>query len=181
MVKLSELRRALSVTPNTIRNWSADFAPFLSAGANPPTGETRRFTEGDAAVFALIAGMRGDDKPLEVIRAHLAAGARGTWPPVGFEPAEDAPGGAQNSGMVQSELWAEIIATRAENKLLERELEYYRNRSEELQTRAVEAETELMLLGAGAADDTAVSPPGDAPRGSLSERLRRAIREIRGQ
>lgn len=171
MPKLTELAAAFEVTSNTLRNWSSEFAPFLDAAANPPTGQRRRFTDNDAAVLALVASMRADDKPYEIIRAHLDAGERGQWPPIGYEPGQDAPHGAQNSGLVRSPFEAEIIRLRAQNELLERELEYHRGRAEELHTRAITAETQLMLLEPGGEGE---EQPGGSPAPSLWQRIRRA-------
>jgi DNA-binding transcriptional MerR regulator len=183
MISLTELKTAFDVSANTIRNWSSEYAPYLSAAANPPTGERRRFTAEDAAALALVATMRADDKPLEIIRAHLDAGERGTWPPGGYDAAQDRHGGAQSGTMMQLSDQGENIALRAKNELLERELEHYRNRSEELHARAIAAETKLMLLGDGEnveTHETAVSAPtesaGEDTAVSWLSRLRRAWR-----
>lgn len=146
MPALTELARTYNVKPNTIRNWSSEFAPFLSPAANPPKGERRRFTDSDAAVIDLIAGMREDDYPYESIRAHLAAGERGQWPPHGHETAQDGPESTHGRTLVQSPIEATLMRLQAENDVLRRELEYYREHNEELHGRAVAAETKLMLL-----------------------------------
>jgi DNA-binding transcriptional MerR regulator len=159
MITLTELRQAFGVSANTIRNWTSEYALYLSAAANPPTGQRRRFTEDDAAALALVAKMRADDKALEVIRAHLDAGERGTWPPDGHDAAQNRHHDAQNSGMIQLSNQGENIALRAKNELLERELEYYRARLEEMHARAVEAETLNRMLQSGAGQETAVQQP----------------------
>jgi DNA-binding transcriptional MerR regulator len=183
MISLTELKTAFDVSANTIRNWSSEYAPYLSAAANPPTGERRRFTADDAAALALVATMRADDKPLEIIRAHLDAGERGTWPPDAPAAAQNGPESASSRALVQSGFEHDLMRFAGQIQVLESQLDYYRQRSEEMHARAIAAETKLMLLGGGESDEThetAVSSPtksaGDDTAVSWLSRLRRAWR-----
>lgn len=60
---------ALPIT--TIRNWTREYAPHLSADANPPTGTERRYTERDVAVLRLVHEWRGLRLPSSDIHARL--------------------------------------------------------------------------------------------------------------
>jgi len=81
MLRMTEFSRAYGVTRNTIRRWCAEFAPFLSDGANPEAGETRSFEMEDGGVIAIIATMRANNATYESIHAALMDGERGVWPP----------------------------------------------------------------------------------------------------
>ena len=60
---------ALPVT--TIRNWTREYAPHLSADANPPTGTERRFSERDIAVLRLVHEWREQRISTADIHARL--------------------------------------------------------------------------------------------------------------
>ena len=69
----SDVAKMLDVHPNTIRQWAKEFAPFLSAGANPPRGVHRAYTSDDIAVIRHIADMsRAQNMPWPAIAAALA-------------------------------------------------------------------------------------------------------------
>ena len=55
MATSSEVARYLDVDRDSILRWASRYAEFLSAGANPPKGQEREFSEADLRVFALIA------------------------------------------------------------------------------------------------------------------------------
>lgn len=69
----SDVAKMLDVHPNTVRQWAKEFAPFLSAGANPPRGVHRAYTSDDIAVIRHIADMsRAQNMPWPAIAAALA-------------------------------------------------------------------------------------------------------------
>lgn len=55
-MKTAEIAKALSVTTNTIRNWSKQYSGHLSAGAVPPPGQERNYTSKDLSVLRYIQG-----------------------------------------------------------------------------------------------------------------------------
>lgn len=88
-----DLQRKYGVSRQTISNWAAAFARFLSPLANPPGGAKRRFTEDDIRVFSLVAEMKERGLNTDEIGATLAAGQRGELPEV-EEFLPSAPSGA---------------------------------------------------------------------------------------
>jgi DNA-binding transcriptional MerR regulator len=153
--KVGEVARRFGVNPQTIRQWSEQFAPYLSESANPKRGNTRHFTMDDLQVFALVAYMRGRDATFEDIRTALQSGQRGlmmelaTSSGLPSDSAEPPMGGvsaggylarvedlAQNLGFVRGEL------SRVEGELAtEREAhERTRQRESEARERAARAE-----------------------------------------
>jgi DNA-binding transcriptional MerR regulator len=181
MPKLTDFTAAFAVTANTIRNWSDEFAPYMSSAANPGKGQRRHFNEDDARALALIADMRGRDLAYEVIRARLDAGERGEWPPDAPAAAQNGPESASSKVLVQSGFEHDLMRFAGQIQVLESQLDYYRQRSEEMHARAIAAETKLMLLGGGEnveTHETAVSSPtesaGEDTAVSWLSRLRRA-------
>jgi DNA-binding transcriptional MerR regulator len=69
------------ISPQTVRNWAHEFQEYLSPAANPGTGRTRKFTEDDLRVFALIAQMKNEGAVYADIHTELKKGTRGE-PPV---------------------------------------------------------------------------------------------------
>ena len=70
----------LEISHQTVKTWSDEFARYLSPDAKPGAGKTRRFTEEDVKVFALVASMRAGREKAEDIHASLASGSRGMLP-----------------------------------------------------------------------------------------------------
>ena len=69
----SDVGRLLGVHGNTIRQWCREFAPWLSASANPPRGTYRMLSADDVAVLRHVADMsRLQRMPLPAIAAALA-------------------------------------------------------------------------------------------------------------
>ena len=84
-----DIQKIYSVSPQTIRNWTAKFAEFLSIGANPPAKGTRRkFTEDDLKVFSLIVEMTAMGDTYEDVEKALKKGDRGDLPEVSEEELE---------------------------------------------------------------------------------------------
>ena len=59
ILKAGEVAKRINVHSNTVRNWSSEYAAFLSADAvGAGSGSRRRFTEHDAVILATIADLR---------------------------------------------------------------------------------------------------------------------------
>lgn len=76
------IQRLFNLSPQTVRNYAADFARHLSPRANPGDGKHRAFTQEDVRVFSLIVEMNANKRSSEEIHAALDAGQRGDAPPV---------------------------------------------------------------------------------------------------
>ena len=73
----NDVKTIFNIAPETVRNWTREFARYLSVTANPETGRTRLFTDEDLKVLDLVNTMRNDNKSYEDIHVALAAGERG--------------------------------------------------------------------------------------------------------
>ena len=125
MATITQLAKHFDKTPNTIRRWCSAYSDFLSPDANPPKGEARILTDEDTSVLVLVGEMRRDHASDESIQAALAAGDRGTWPPV--DETEPIP---ENQAALTTQLMAqiahrdgEIAAVKAERDRLIADLE----------------------------------------------------------
>ncbi len=69
-----------SVSHETVKNWSQEFAAYLSPTATPPAGTKRVFTDNDLRVFALVSDYK--KRGLTYADAHVAlqTGQRGDIP-----------------------------------------------------------------------------------------------------
>src|SRR5207244_6731436 len=72
---------------NTLRSWAEEFGAFLSASANPPPGQPRRFTARDVQLLAAVRDYRANHLSYDEIRERLRAGEHDLTLP----PHEDAP------------------------------------------------------------------------------------------
>jgi DNA-binding transcriptional MerR regulator len=66
-----------SVTPETIRLWTAEFAEYLSPTAHPGPNRARYYTQEDLEILTLVANMKADGIVFTEIHASLRAGQRG--------------------------------------------------------------------------------------------------------
>ncbi len=124
--------------PNTIRTWTAEFAGFLSAGAQPTGGE-RLYNEDDLSVLLTVAGMRAERKTFGAISAGLADGER-----VQLEEEPDSPPNATESpgsALVTLETVIRLTATVAAAEATENEL---RDQRDQLQSR-LDSQSEQLL------------------------------------
>ena len=69
------LQQLFKKSPETIRQWSLEYADFLSVDANPDTGH-RRYTDDDLSVLAYVNVRKGEGVDSERIIAELRDGAR---------------------------------------------------------------------------------------------------------
>src|SRR5215218_4213516 len=76
----SSVARLFGVTPATIKNWTLEFAAYLSPTARPEAGKRRVFTEEDLTVFALVNDYRNRGFGYEQAHIALRMGTRGNLP-----------------------------------------------------------------------------------------------------
>jgi DNA-binding transcriptional MerR regulator len=74
-LKAGEVSKRIGVHGNTVRNWSSEYADFLSPTAvGTGSGSRRTFSEQDAIVLATIADLRGKGFTREQVIEALKAG-----------------------------------------------------------------------------------------------------------
>ena len=157
MNSVTDLVRALEVTPATIRRWSGEYGEFLSPHASPPKGQTRLYTDDDAAALALVAAMRRVNSDYQTICAALADGSRSPWPPETDQPGQDDAGSAKSDDAptmalvtqltARASQWEATAATIADERdHLRTELKQAQDARLQSEIRATEAETELRIL-----------------------------------
>ncbi|MGB8643923.1 MAG: MerR family transcriptional regulator [Anaerolineae bacterium] len=78
----AEVVSELGIAPQTLKNWSKEFAPFLSAASASPDG-SRRFTEDDAVVLKQIKECMAAGMTLEETAAELRNAGYGEAPDEG--------------------------------------------------------------------------------------------------
>ena len=78
--KVTEAAALLGVPPNTVRNWTAQYAPLLSVN-DRAHGEVRLLTEHDLRTLAVIRDGRAAGKPAKVIALEVAQTSRADTPP----------------------------------------------------------------------------------------------------
>jgi len=71
---VSDVARRLGVSPGTIRNYSRQFAEFLSPGASPPRGQTRQFSMADAHIFVFAQRLLAKGATYDGVRIQLKLG-----------------------------------------------------------------------------------------------------------
>lgn len=102
-----KLIEQLGITPITLRRWCAYHREYLSPGANPGEGVTRRFTGRDLSVLTHVRSLRDQGLTTEQINEQLRTL---TFPEIEEEaltvpPAsQEGPGAAQLPGPVQNDL-----------------------------------------------------------------------------
>lgn len=72
----SQVAKRFGVADQTVKNWTAEFAPYLSPTATPEPGKRRAFTSADVAVLALVHEMVGRGRDTAAAHAALKAGQR---------------------------------------------------------------------------------------------------------
>lgn len=69
------IQAMFNISPASVRNWANDFSEYFSPSANPPTGQTRLFTDDDLKVFATIHRLKFESNlTIEEINEHLDTG-----------------------------------------------------------------------------------------------------------
>lgn len=139
---VAQLARYTGVSGTTIRNWSAEFADYLSEHANPPKGTERRFTAEDIDVLATVATMREQLQDYGAIRRALDAGTRLT-PPDHEVPSQ---GSAAAPPTLPRVVETAITAHLARIAVLEQKIEDLTERLIAAEKRATAAEAKLEVL-----------------------------------
>jgi DNA-binding transcriptional MerR regulator len=166
---LTELTKAFGVTASTLRNWTAEFADYLSSSANPPAGQTRQYSQEDAEILATVAIMRSEKRPYAEIHAALDAGDRIEWTPPeeeGARPEDE----EQETALVR--LTATVARFEGQLEAVTEERDHLRNKLDEEQearrtaeNRAVAAETRAEML-----EDMMKPEEPERPQGDGTER-----------
>jgi len=80
MITASYVLELFDISRETVRQWSAEFAEYLSPSANPGDRLPRQFSDDDMRVFALVASMKEEGKRYSDIHAALKNGQRSEPP-----------------------------------------------------------------------------------------------------
>jgi DNA-binding transcriptional MerR regulator len=75
-----DITQLFSISHQTVKNWSVEFAEYLSPMANPSQGRKRLFTPDDVKAFALVHDYRERGYTYEDIHLALKTGQRGEIP-----------------------------------------------------------------------------------------------------
>lgn len=142
-----DLAKIINKDSNAVRRYAKEFADYLSDNATPEDGETRLFSDKDAAVIVLVSQLKGARTSSDKIRERLDAGDRGDWPPKARKQAHTAPGETRAGEDVQTtaegENAAEIAALQAELNAVSDERDYLRNLVLTLNTQLAAVTTQL--------------------------------------
>ena len=151
----NDLRTIFKVAPETIRNWTREFARHLSVTANPEQGKTRLYTEEDIPILDLVNKMRENGNSYEEIHAALDAGQVGMGINVSPEELKSIVTGETEKKLsleiqmlrrqlatAESQLH-DLNALKEQNIRLDAEKEAERRRAEELSTQLREAQQKL--------------------------------------
>lgn len=130
----SQVAKRFGVADQTVKNWAAEFADYLSPTATPQKGLKRSFTADDVAILALVHGMVGRGRDTGAAHAALQAGQRG------------------ETGMVAAQTGDSLIEVQRDRDMLQgavmelrRQLDRTTGDRDDLVRRLSEAETLLRL------------------------------------
>jgi DNA-binding transcriptional MerR regulator len=159
-MKTGELAALLRVSENTLRNWSREYAEFLTErgrGAQP--GATREFDEHDVYTLATIAELRDRGLTINQVKSDLRGGYRAVKLPQRGDPDIEAardrvelvPAEAINLWMervqnLQAELARLVEMHQAEVQRLVSERDEARSEAKESQDRRIDAEKRAARL-----------------------------------
>jgi DNA-binding transcriptional MerR regulator len=73
----AQVARRFGVADQTVKNWAAEFAQYLSPTATPEPGKRRAFTVEDVAILAVVHEMVGRGRDTDAAHTALRAGQRG--------------------------------------------------------------------------------------------------------
>lgn len=80
MITASYVLELFDISRETVRQWAAEFADYLSPGANPGDRLPRLFTDDDMRVLALVSQMKDEGKRYADVHAALRNGQRAEPP-----------------------------------------------------------------------------------------------------
>lgn len=154
----NDLKTLFNVAPETIRNWTREFARHLSVTANPESGRNRLYDEEDLQILDLIHKMRDNSHSYEEIHAALDAGQRGAGPGVSPEELRSIVTGETERKLalevqmlrrqlaIADERVQELDAIRERNIRLDAEKEAEKRRADELNGQLKAAQDKLESL-----------------------------------
>lgn len=178
LYKIGEVSARLGLADknnNTLRSWTEEFGAFLSALANPPAGQLRRYTEQDLHVLTAVREYRAHHLSYDEIRERLGAGAHTVTrdEPEPAEPAWRAGGAAapsQGQALALAQLETALAPLAASVEEWRRLAEQYRTRLEArearidlLERRIEDLYTRLDATGGDASPHNADGPNGANP------------------
>ncbi len=155
-IKVTKAARLVGVSNTTIRNYSAEYAEFLSDHANPEQGKPRYFTQSDLAVFHTVTVLRADGTDTETIMQRLRNGERITPESAENQAPPSDSGQPQQTALVTqltiaaAKFEAELSATKAERDRVIADLSAERDARLSAEKRAAAAEAALAVLEAQA-------------------------------
>lgn len=130
------------VSPNTLRNWTGLFEPYLSPNASPPKGQPRILTDHDVQVLNYVSTLRDTGMSIEAIGERLHELQAGNWTELPAVPQEWRDGGDS----VSVEMAASRASELAQLAVLQTELQHTRQALELAETRVRELELSLEEL-----------------------------------
>lgn len=149
---------AFGIARETVRNWSREFAQYLSKEATPGKGKHRAFSENDMRVFALVAELKRQGMSHEDIHATLQTGTRGELPEVASVVLARSESGRQiallNDTIVQLKVERDTLAqalqeSRYETEQQRGQVELLKEQLEQSQQRIMELYKQIARLEAG--------------------------------
>jgi DNA-binding transcriptional MerR regulator len=152
-MRTQQLAEYLGVSTSTIKNWSTEFADFLSESASGGDGTHRYFAGRDARIMAYVADLREQNEALEEIQESLAHLQANDWTalpqmpdaPPGVKPIEMIPEQTARTALEQQRqaLMREIAIREEQIDELTGQLTTERDAHDLTRTRLVEAQTHL--------------------------------------
>lgn len=125
---------------NTLRGWTEEFGPFLSASANPPAGQPRRYTARDMQTLTAVRNYRTNHLSYEEIRERLRAGE------LDVTDGEDVDDERDEAFLSTSQSLSSLMPMDAVLAPLAASIEEWRRLAEEYRTRLERREARITLL-----------------------------------
>lgn len=136
-----------NVSHTTIKNWTKEFAEYLSPTATPEANKARQFTEADLAVLALIAELKANrSASFEDIHFALRSGQRGTLPEsitTTLAPTSTLITGLNELQIVIEDLKQQLENERAEKFMAKGKVEILEKQLQAAQERIIELSVQL--------------------------------------
>ncbi len=126
---------------NTLRSWTEEFGAFLSASANPSTGQPRRYTARDVQTLTAVRNYRTNHLSYEEIRERLRAGELDV-----ADGVEDAGAERDEDVLSASHSLSSLMPIDAVLAPLAASIEEWRRLAEEYRTRLERREARIVLL-----------------------------------
>lgn len=145
-----QVAERFGVSEQTVKNWTKEFAEYLSPTAAPEKGKTRAFTSEDVAALAVVHELVGRGKNTDAAHVALRAGQRGADSALTVKNDRDALIIAQrNSDMLQGAVMELRAMLEAERASKQTEISRRDDRIIELERQLARTELLLELSRAG--------------------------------